>query len=94
MMAMPVIRPAQVDDALAMARVHVGTYNLRGHVPDEHLANLSYERCQASWIEHLSNPQGDTHACAAEAQLGQSVAVQPQNNHDPFQDAHARRRLL
>jgi hypothetical protein len=51
---MPVIRPAQPDDALAMARAHVDTWrtSYAGVVPDEHLANLSYERCQANWIEY------------------------------------------
>ena len=74
---MPVIRPAQIDDALAMARVHVDTWRTSyvGIVPDEHLTNLSYERSQARWIEHLSNPQGETHAFVAEAQLGQIVAI-------------------
>jgi hypothetical protein len=54
--AMPLIRPAQMDDAFAMARVHVDTWRTSyvGIVPDEHLAGLSYERCQANWIEHLS----------------------------------------
>jgi hypothetical protein len=44
-------------------------------VPDEHLASLSYERCQANWIEHLSRPQGETHAFVAEAQSGHIVAA-------------------
>ena len=72
LIAMPVIRPAQLDDALAMARVHVDTWRTSyvGIVPDEHLANLSYERCQANWIEHLSRPQDETHAFVAEAQAG------------------------
>ena len=73
---MPMIRPAQIDDALAMARVHVDTWRTTyvGIVPDEHLANLSYERCQAGWIEHLTNSQ-DEHTFVAEAQSGQIVAI-------------------
>jgi hypothetical protein len=64
-------------DALAMARVHVDTWRTTyaGIVPDEHLANLSYERCQANWIEHLSRPQGETHAFVAEAQSGHIVVI-------------------
>lgn len=46
-----------------------------GIVPDEHLANLSYERCQASWVECLSDPQDQTHAFVAEAPAGQIVAI-------------------
>ena len=76
-MAMPVIRPARVDDALAMARVHVDTWrtSYAGIVPDEHLANLSYERSRARWIEYLSAPQKETHAFVAEAQGEQIVAL-------------------
>jgi GNAT superfamily N-acetyltransferase len=75
-MTAPVIRPAQIDDALAIARVHVDTWRTTyaGIVPDEHLANLSYERCQAGWVEVLSNPRSETHAFVAEVQAGQIVA--------------------
>jgi len=70
------IRPAQIDDTRDMARVHVDTWRTTyvGIVPDEHLVNLSYERCQAGWIEHLSNPKGEF-VFVAEAQLGQIVAL-------------------
>ena len=76
MIPMPVLRPAQVDDALAIARVHVDTWRTAyvGIVSDEHLASLSYERCQAGWIEHLSNPQSDERTFVVEAQSGQIVA--------------------
>ncbi|MEW5872266.1 MAG: GNAT family N-acetyltransferase [Chloroflexota bacterium] len=70
------IRPAQIDDARAMARVHVDTWRAAyvGIVSDEHLANLSYARCQAGWIEHLSDPQGEL-TFVAETQAGQIVAL-------------------
>ncbi len=73
---MPVIRPARIDDAVTIARVHVETWRTTyvGIVPDEHLANLSYERSQAGWFEHLSNPQGQMHAFVAEIEPGQIVA--------------------
>ena len=76
MIPMPVLRPAQVDDALAIARVHVDTWRTTyvGIVPGEHLANLSYERCQTGWIEHLSNSQSGECTFVAEAQSGQIVA--------------------
>ena len=85
---MPVIRPAQIDDARAMARVHVDTWRTTyvGIVPDEHLANLSYERCQANWIEHLANPHDETHAFVAEAPSGQIVAV---TSGGPLREARA-----
>jgi len=77
MKAMPVLRPARIDDALAMAHVHVDTWRTTyvGTVPDEHLANLSYERCQAGWIEHLSNPQSEECTFVVETQSGQIVAL-------------------
>ena len=70
------IRPAKIDDVPAMACVHVDTWRASyvGIVPDEHLAHLSYERCQAGWIEHLSNFP-DEHTFVAEAQAGQIVAI-------------------
>jgi ribosomal protein S18 acetylase RimI-like enzyme len=85
---MPIIRPAQVDDALAMARVHVDTWRTTyvGIVPDEHLATLSYERCQAGWIEHLSKRRNETHAFVAEDHPGHVVAIA---SCGPLQDALA-----
>ena len=85
---MPVVRRAQVDDALAMARVHVDTWRTTyvGIVRDEHLANLSYERCQEGWIEHLSNPRRETHAFVAEARAGHIVGIA---SGGPLRDAWA-----
>jgi ribosomal protein S18 acetylase RimI-like enzyme len=52
------IRPAVVEDAAAMARVHVDTWRTTypGIIADSHLAQLSYERSEKLWIEHLTNP--------------------------------------
>lgn len=76
-MAVPVIRAAQIVDAPAIARVHVDTWRTTyaGIVPGEFLAGLSYEGCQASWLEVLSNPHDETHLFVAEAQAGQIVAI-------------------
>ena len=72
---MPVIRPAQTDDASAIARVHVDTWRTTytGIIPDEHLSNLSYDRAQANWFGYLSNPESETHAFVAEDETGQLV---------------------
>jgi GNAT superfamily N-acetyltransferase len=72
---MPVIRLAQTEDAPAIARVHIDTWRTTyaGIVPAEHLAGLSYERCQANWIPYLSDPQGETRTFVAEAR-GKIVA--------------------
>jgi GNAT superfamily N-acetyltransferase len=76
MLATPVTRLAQVDDAPAIARVHVDTWRTTyaGIVPAEHLANLSYERCEARWLPYLSDPQGETRTFVAEAR-GQVIAL-------------------
>ena len=52
------IRPARVEDAAAMARVHVDTWRTTypGIISAEHLAKLSYERSERLWVEHLTNP--------------------------------------
>jgi ribosomal protein S18 acetylase RimI-like enzyme len=46
-----IIRKATASDAPAIARVHVDTWRTtyRGIVPDEALANLSYERREQVW---------------------------------------------
>jgi len=74
---MSVIRPATIEDTLAMAHVHVDTWRTAymGIVPAEHLANLSYERCQANWIEHIQNRHGTEYIFVAEEQPGQIVAI-------------------
>lgn len=49
------IRRATIDDAAALARVHVDTWRTtyRGIVPDDYLASLSYERRTARWAEQI-----------------------------------------
>jgi len=70
-----VIRLAQVEDAPAIARVHIDTWRTAyaGIVLAEHLARLSYERCEARWLPYLCDPQGETRTFVAEAR-GQVVA--------------------
>lgn len=71
------IRLATIEDTFAMAQVHVDTWRTTyaGIVPDEHLANLSYERCQAGWIEHIHNHSSTEHIFVAEDPSGQIVAI-------------------
>ena len=74
---MPVIRPATIEDTLAMAHVHVNTWRTTytDIVPAEHLTNLSYERCQAGWIEHIQNQSSKEYIFVAEDRPGQIVAI-------------------
>lgn len=75
MVSQMIIRPAQVEDAPVMARVHVDTWRSTypGILPVETLANLSYERSEKLWIEHLTSP-GTERAFVAETAAGQVVA--------------------
>jgi GNAT superfamily N-acetyltransferase len=72
---MPVIRPARIVDARAMAQVHVDAWRTTyaGIVPAEHLANLSCERWAARWVTYLADLQ--THAFVGEAEPGCVVAL-------------------
>jgi GNAT superfamily N-acetyltransferase len=53
------VRKAVLQDAVGIAHVHVDTWRSTygGIVPDERLANMSYERSQRMWEEILSNPK-------------------------------------
>lgn len=55
------IREATQSDVPAISRVHVDTWRTtyRGIVPDEHLANLSYERRANCWYQILNRAPDD-----------------------------------
>ncbi len=55
------IREATHSDVPAISRVHVDTWRTtyRGIVPDEHLANLSYERRANGWYQILNRASED-----------------------------------
>ena len=50
------IRPATVDDAAGVARVHVAAWQVayRGQVPDSFLNGLSVEQRTAAWIDIIA----------------------------------------
>jgi len=52
------IRPATIDDAMAIARVHVDTWRstYRGIVSDAYLDGLNYEARTEGWRQILTNP--------------------------------------
>ncbi|MRR32633.1 GNAT family N-acetyltransferase [bacterium] len=70
------IRPARVEDAPAMAHVHVDTWRTTypGIIAASHLANLSYERSERLWVEHLTNP-GAEQAFVAVTSAGEVVGL-------------------
>jgi len=69
------IRPARLEDAAGIARVHVDTWRTSyvGIIPDEHLANMSYAVRTERWRNNLSNP-GNAFTFVAETDAGEIVA--------------------
>src|SRR5260370_802867 len=62
------IREADVDDAAAIARVHVDAWRTTyaGIVPDEYLAGLSYAPREQIWRESLADRAGQEFTLVAE----------------------------
>lgn len=69
------IRPAQPDDAPAIAHIHVESWRTtyKGLMPDEVLANLSSERRETYWRGVISNPDAADFVYVAETDDGQVV---------------------
>jgi hypothetical protein len=70
-----IIRPARVEDAPGIARVHVDSWRTayKGILPDEALANLSYEQREHLWAETLGHPERKSFGFVAEDEQGQIV---------------------
>ena len=62
------IRAALADDAPAIAHVHVDNWRTtyKGIIPDDTLANLSYERREAFWHEAIINDDAPQRVFVAE----------------------------
>jgi GNAT superfamily N-acetyltransferase len=62
------IRQADLDDAAAIARVHIDAWRTTyvGIVPDEYLASLSYDEREQQWREGLANPANGEFTLVAE----------------------------
>ncbi len=63
-----VIREANLADVSAIAKVHVNTWRTtyRKIMPEDFLANLSYEKRETGWIQILSNTAQDNFTYVAE----------------------------
>jgi GNAT superfamily N-acetyltransferase len=62
------IREATIDDARAIAEVHVASWRTayRGIMPDDFLATLSVERRERRWRDTLTNPHSTSVVYVAE----------------------------
>ncbi|MBV9708062.1 MAG: GNAT family N-acetyltransferase [Chloroflexi bacterium] len=70
-----IIRPVLPEDAAGIARVHVDTWHTayKGIVPDETLANLSYEQRTQQWATNLSKPERKAFTHVAQEEHGHIV---------------------
>lgn len=68
-----IVRPAREEDLPAIARVHVDTWRTTyaGLIPDDFLANLSYESREQLWRTALADPEQRTSLFVAEIPAGQ-----------------------
>lgn len=67
------IRPARLEDAPEIARVHIASWQeaYAGFVPDDVLANLDVARREEEWHKHLDNAgRHGTHTWLATADVG------------------------
>lgn len=62
------IRKAQTEDALAIAKVHVDSWRTSypGIVSNEYLASQSYEAREKIWVGVLSSTEGQSFTFVAE----------------------------
>lgn len=62
------IRPARVNDAEGIAKVHVYTWRsaYMGLIPDSFLQGLNVEQRTANWTKNLETPSPETHTFVAE----------------------------
>ena len=69
------IRPANVNDAAAIAKVHVDSWRTtyQGIVPDDYLISLSYEQHEQLWRQILTNPSRSNFVYLAEEESGPVV---------------------
>jgi len=69
------LRPARIEDAPVLARVHIDTWRSTygGIVPEAFLAGLSYERSAARWSETLTQLSPEGVVLVAETPSGQVV---------------------
>ncbi len=69
------IRRALPSDAAGIAKVHVDTWRstYQGIMPDDHLAELSYEKRAHRWSKSLSAPNAPEFVYVAESAIGEII---------------------
>ncbi len=82
------LRPARVEDAAGIARVHVDTWRTSygGIVPAEHLAKMDYAERTQRWRARLSDANDPAFTFVAETDAGEIVGFavgMPERENDP-----------
>jgi GNAT superfamily N-acetyltransferase len=83
-----IIRQATLEDAAGIAKVHVDTWRTtyRGIVPEEFLANMSYQESEKRWAARLNDSEGKTCIYVAEDEARHIVGFVcggPDRDNDP-----------
>jgi ribosomal protein S18 acetylase RimI-like enzyme len=86
------IRPARIEDAPGIAKVHVDSWRTTyaGIVPHDYLANLSYQQRTTRWEEHLRNAGNRLIVYVAENEQQEIVGFVsggPDREHNPPYEA-------
>ncbi len=86
---MDIIRLARVEDAPGIARVHIDSWRTtyKGLVPDDYLANMSYERNAQNRARILSDPGTKARTYVAQDATGRIVGFingGPERENDPI----------
>lgn len=84
---MEMIRPARVEDAPGIARVHIDSWRTtyKGFIPDDFLANLSYERSGRGWTRIVGETEQRTYVAQnASGRIVGFVNGGPERENDPI----------
>src|SRR5438270_13311301 len=84
-----IVRQATIEDAAGIARARIDTWRTtyRGIVPEDFLANMSYEENEQSWTKRLSDTGSQLRIFVAENEPGQIVGFVsggPNRYNDPI----------
>jgi ribosomal protein S18 acetylase RimI-like enzyme len=78
------VRPATIDDAGAIARIHVRAWQAAytGIVPVEYLAKLSEQKRARWWREHIAQQRSVTLVAEIDGEIGGWISFGPSRDED------------
>lgn len=83
------IRLATLDDARAIAEIHVLAWQLayQGLIPEEHLRSMSVDRREAKWLEILGGGPSETRVAEDEGPILGWISTGPSRDEDATPDS-------